>query len=78
MKVEISNKDFVTYLILLVFAIAIIVLWMKVDSVRLENQVKINSQSIMNIDNYLQQQIQLKKQQEAPEFELVPKKKVKE
>lgn len=75
MKVEISNKDFVTYLVLLVFLIAIIVMWMKVDNVRLENQVKINTQSIMNIDAYLQQQLQRQQQARPPQLKLAPPKK---
>jgi len=72
MKIEISNKDFITYLILILLIVAIIIMWMKMDYLRFEAQLKINTQSIMNIDNYLQQQMQQKAN--APVFELAPKK----
>lgn len=74
MKIEVSNKDFVTYLILILLVAVIVVMWMKMDNIRLENQVNMNTQNIRNIDVYLQQQIQLQKQNEAPTFELTPKK----
>jgi len=73
MKIEISNKDFITYLILILLIVAIIIMWMKMDYLRFEAQLKINTQSIMNIDNYLQQQMQQQKAN-APVFELAPKK----
>jgi len=75
MKIEVSNKDFVTYLILFLLLIFCIVIWMKIDYVRFVNQVNTNTNNVLNIDAYLQQQDQLRKQQQMPEFELVPKKK---
>ena len=76
MKIEISLKDLITWMLIAVLIVLHVLQWVKWGTLKLESQVYANTKNIQTIDSYLFQMEQARKQQPIPkigEFSLTPK-----